>query len=424
MKKPGQAIRVIVADDQAVIRSGLGVFLNAYPDFKFVGEAVDGEEAVQLCELVHPDVVIMDVRMPNMDGITATRLIHQRWEEIHVLMFGNFRDNDLIESAMEAGAAGYLLKDINAKELAEALYHVTGVHPSKVNIPGPPQSPAIIESHQIKDNAEPTKAVSADEAIPVEGKMLLPRITGSSTNQELQRAGKIQTDILPGNAPHIPGWDLSAKLEPAHETSGDFYDFIPLENNKWGFVIADVSDKGMGAALFMALASTLIRTFAIQYPALPAFALNAVNRRILSDTRGSMYVTAFYGVLEPEIGRLRYVNAGHNPPIVISTQRGKRVDWLPRTGMALGVVEEAAWQQRIVKFIPGDTLILYTDGITEAQNSHGIYYGEHRLLEAAKAKAGCSAVEIQDFLLADVHHFTNQVTRQDDMTLMVVERQK
>jgi serine phosphatase RsbU (regulator of sigma subunit) len=244
-----------------------------------------------------------------------------------------------------------------------------------------------------------------------------------TVTQELVSAGKIQAGILPERLPKLNGWELTAFLEPARETSGDFYDVIPLANGNLGIVIADVTDKGIGAALIMALTSTLIRTYATQYPTLPAFAMSAVNRRILSDTRGNMFVTAFYGVLEPKIGRLRYVNAGHNPPFLISSQKGKPVDKLHGTGMALGVLESAVWNQKIVRFAPGDFLLLYTDGITEARNRHGEYFGEDRLLRTIRFKLGSSAEEIRESVLDEVRGFLGDEPRQDDIALMVLARE-
>ncbi|MEJ2599211.1 MAG: SpoIIE family protein phosphatase [Anaerolineales bacterium] len=401
-------LRIIVVDDQAIIRSGLGAFLMAYNELQLVGEASDGEEAIQLCEIVRPDVVLMDLKMPNMDGITATRVIIQRWPETRVIILTNFRDSAILDTALEAGAVGYLLKDITAQELANAIFQI-----SEGRQPETPQE-GTAASEQSPETESSVPLVDRSEEIPF--------IQGSLATQELLRAGKMQADILPDKPPVISGWGLAARLVPARETSGDFYDFIPLDNGKWGFVIADVSDKGMGAALFMALVSTLIRTYATQYPTLPAFALSAVNRRILKDTRGNMFVTTFYGVLDPETGRFRYVNAGHNPPILLSTQRSKHVDQLGKTGMALGVLEEASWQQKVVKFAPGDCLLLYTDGVTEAQNSNGAFYGQKRLLEAMRARMDCSAEKLQELLMEDIFHFIEGAPNQDDITMLVLTR--
>jgi len=240
--------------------------------------------------------------------------------------------------------------------------------------------------------------------------------------RELKTAGRIQADILPEHAPAIPGWDIAAALESARETSGDFYDFIQMPGGNYGIVIADVTDKGMGAALFMALSDTLIRSYASRYPSLPALTMGVVNERILADTRGNMFVTAFYGVLEPDTGRLRYVNAGHPPPYLISTQRGKPFDRLRPTGMALGVAEKAHWQQKVIRLSPGDTLLLFTDGVTEANNPSGEFFGEHRLMEVVRSKTGAPARQIQQVVLDAVHRFVGDTPPQDDIALIVIRR--
>lgn len=386
-------IRVIIVDDQPIIRSGLAAFLMAYPELQLVGEAGNGEEAVELCTLIQPDVVLMDVKMPHMDGITATHQIHARWPGIRVLILTSFKDDETVERAMQAGATGYILKDIGADDLIVAILKVFA-------------GERTIAAQDPQDSISGAPAHNDS-----------PR-----THQELISAGRIQASILPEQPPHLPGWDLTASLRSARETSGDFYDFIPLANGNLGIVIADVTDKGIGAALFMALSNTLIRTYAAQYPALPAFALGQVNRRILSDTRGSMFVTLFYGVLEPDTGRLRYVNAGHNPPFLISAQKGKPVDRLRGTGMALGVMADAAWQQKVAKFNPGDTLLLYTDGVTEAQDRVGNFFGERRLQEVIRRSRISSSLELQQAVFAEVDRFSRQAPLYDDMTLVVVRR--
>ena len=178
----------------------------------------------------------------------------------------------------------------------------------------------------------------------------------------------------------------------------------------------------MGAALFMALSSTLFRTYATQYATLPSFALSQVNERILSDTRSEMFVTAFYAVLEPDTGRMRYVNAGHNPPYLISNQKGKPFDRLRATGMALGVMEETVWSQKVIKLSPGDVLLLYTDGITEAQDRTGRFYGDRRLQEVLRSVGNRPAQEILDALLEDLKMFMGGAPQQDDVTLIVIRR--
>lgn len=239
--------------------------------------------------------------------------------------------------------------------------------------------------------------------------------------QELALAGRIQASFLPTNLPHVPGWQLAAALKPARETCGDFYDVIPLPNGRFGILIADVADKGMGAALYMALSRTLIRTYAIQYHTRPDYVLRVANRRILMDTDANMFVTVFYGVLDAVTGAMTYCNAGHNPPFLLGAQGG-RIAALRGTGMALGVIENATCEQREVQFAPGDALVLYTDGITEAQDARETFFGEGRLLRVARANLGRSAQEVQDALIDTVDGFVGDVPQFDDITVMVVVR--
>ena len=240
--------------------------------------------------------------------------------------------------------------------------------------------------------------------------------------RELALAGQIQAEFLPDNLPEVPGWQLAAMLEPARETSGDFYDVIPLPSGRLGILIADVADKGMGAALYMALSRTLIRTYAVEHETQPGLVFAAANHRILADTRAGLFVTVFYGVLDPTSGELTYSNAGHNPPYLLSSRNGNAIQELDRTGVPLGILDGGTWQQRTAHLAPGDVLLLYTDGITEAQNAQGAFFDEDRLLEVVRASAGRSALDIQNGLIAQVDAFVGDAPQFDDITLMVVVR--
>ncbi|MFM8319882.1 MAG: SpoIIE family protein phosphatase [Chloroflexota bacterium] len=529
-------IRVAIADDQALIRSGLSAFILSARDLILVGEAVTGEEAVQLCELVKPDVLLLDLKMPVVDGIEATRIIHQRWPEILIIVLTNLIEKGLARDALQAGAHGYLLKDITAEELSAAIRHLVeqrkAITPRSVSssdkqahLEALLQSvkdeaidasqlssllrrhlPLILPGCQVEVRLLPGRPLMAypaentedlpeagwrwlqtqsstrvlhidtyypwDEAAPCKRDLILAPVTGGSDQplggmavwpedageeigcllprvdsvlealalalpalqtpapraqrkelaEELAAAAKIQNELLPGRMPTLRGWDFAARLEPALETSGDFFDIIPLANNHWGLVIADVSDKGMGAALFMALSSTLIRTYAIQYPTLPALSISTVNERILNDSRSGMFVTAFYAVLEPVSGRLRYVNAGHNPPLLISGVRGKPVDRFRSTGMALGVMGDMIWKQKVARVMPGDVIVMYTDGVTDARDPQGRYYDEARLQALVRRVNSGTANEIIQAIIEDLDHFTGGAPRFDDVTLLVVKR--
>ncbi len=238
--------------------------------------------------------------------------------------------------------------------------------------------------------------------------------------QELTVAAEIQASFLPASLPHIEGWQLAATLRPARQTSGDFYDLMELPDGRLGLLIADVTDKGTGAALFMALSRTLIRTYAFEYLEQPEKALHAANKRILLDSRSSMFVTVFYGILDPASGTLSYCNAGHNPPYLLSDRAEPRP--LRNTGIPLGIVRDTTWTAETVTLEPGDVLVLYTDGVNEAQNSNGEFFDAERLLDAARSCRERTALEVQAAILAAVDRFVGDATQFDDLTVMALVR--
>ncbi len=172
----------------------------------------------------------------------------------------------------------------------------------------------------------------------------------------------------------------------------------------------------------MALSLTLLSTYAVEYDTQPELALSAANRRILADTRAGLFVTVFYGVLDPSSGELTYCNAGHNPPYLFSGRNGNAVQELDRTGLPLGILEDGTWQQGTAHLAPGDVLLMYTDGITEAQDGEESFFDEDRLLEIVRGGLGRSAQDIQDGLIAQVDAFVGDAPQSDDITLMVVVR--
>ncbi|PWB53521.1 MAG: hypothetical protein C3F13_08895 [Anaerolineales bacterium] len=241
------------------------------------------------------------------------------------------------------------------------------------------------------------------------------------TLQELSLARSIQASFLPEAIPQIPGWEIAAALEPARQIAGDFYDFISLPDGKLGFLIADVADKGLGSALYMALSNTLIRTFATQYPRDPAQVMKSANQQILRNARANLFVTVFFGVLDPVTGTLCYANAGHNPPFLIGST-GIRT--LGNTGMPLGIDEENDWSQDEVEILPGEILLLYTDGVTDAQNNAGEFIDRKIILNTVQKNSGKSVQVVQKNILEKVHHFVGDASRFDDLTLVILGREK
>jgi serine phosphatase RsbU (regulator of sigma subunit) len=246
--------------------------------------------------------------------------------------------------------------------------------------------------------------------------------------QEMAQARKMQTAFLPEELPQLRGWDVSARLDSMRQTSGDFYDFIPLADGRLGIVIADVADKGAAAALFMASSRTLLRAYAGEYPDQPEKVMAIVNRRLLSDTRAGLFVTGVYAVLDPVSGLLVYCNAGHNPPCLFRARPGEVPQLLKSTGMSLGVLEEHEWLQAEIQIHTGDVLVLYTDGLTDEQSASGEYYGAQKLNELVASLLSSiesqpvSALQIQQSIIADLDGFLAGTPRQDDLTLIVLKR--
>jgi serine phosphatase RsbU (regulator of sigma subunit) len=241
--------------------------------------------------------------------------------------------------------------------------------------------------------------------------------------RELEVGRDIQATFLPQSYPQEPGWELSALWRAARQVGGDFYDFIPLRpglaGSRWGVVIADVADKGVPAALFMALSRTLLRTVAISRVS-PADTLRRVNELILSDARSEQFVTIFYGVWEPSSGRFRYAVGGHNPP-VWATAEGQ-VRTLPGRGAALGVLDRADYREHEVLLEPGDSLLLYTDGLTDAVNGQMREFGLPGVLSVVRRSYQAPAPEMLEAVRAAVEAHVSGVEAYDDMTMVVLKR--
>ena len=195
---------------------------------------------------------------------------------------------------------------------------------------------------------------------------------------------------------------------------------IELPGGRLGLLIADVSDKGMPAALFMALTRTLVRAVVYDAPS-PAETLRRVNALIIPDNRQSMFVTAVYGVLSLASGEFTYANAGHNPPVWVS-RLGGTLESLRRTGAALGIIQDLSMDERTISLGPGDLLLLYTDGLTEAFSPEGETYGEERLRQVLKAPETSSARAALDALEASVNQFMGSLPAADDLTMLALKR--
>ncbi len=236
---------------------------------------------------------------------------------------------------------------------------------------------------------------------------------------EASLARQIQLTFIPDSLPRHPKWEFAARWETAREVGGDFYDVIELPDHKIGLFIADVADKGMPAALFMALTRTLMRAAILESDS-PAMAVRRVNDLLLPDTRQGMFVTAFLAVLDLENSDCIYVNAGHNPPLLI--RAAGQLERLTRTAIALGLMDQLNIRQKSFHLEAGDKLLLYTDGVTEAMSDHGDFFGENRLQDVLRESHTETAEELLTTIQERLNGFTGPVPLADDLTMLAVGR--
>jgi len=271
-----------------------------------------------------------------------------------------------------------------------------------------------------QDDLELLTAIASSAAIAIENARLYQvAVEKGRLERELQVAHEVQAGLLPRETPQVPGWEFAARWQPVREVAGDYYDFIPLDKGQLGLVIADVSDKGMPAALFMALTRSIVRASVVRAPS-PADGIAHANRLICADATGGMFVTLFYALLDPATGEFTYVNAGHNPPLLYRADQDGLIP-LTRTGMVLGVVEEAPFEQHTLRLSPGDLLLLYTDGVTDAIDAHERYFGMERLQRLILDHRHAPTGDVMAALERAIGEFTGSAAPFDDMAMVVTK---
>jgi len=236
---------------------------------------------------------------------------------------------------------------------------------------------------------------------------------------ELKMAHDIQQSFLPDVIPHLSGFELAAQNIPAKEVGGDFYDFIPISEGNIGLTIADVSGKGVPAALFMALSRTIVRAKATRSSRVRDVIRDA-NSLIMADAKSGMFVTLFYAVLDVSERTLTYVCAGHNPPVIFKAKTGTLMR-LNAKGIALGAIEDIELEERKIILDGGDIVVFYTDGVTEAINKNEEQFGEKRLITTIKANYELSANDMIEKIKAEVLAFCGDEPQFDDITLMALK---
>ena len=346
--------------------------------------AQNGEEALQhLTTDEGFEVMVTDLNMPVMDGLALLDRVNHLDSHPQPVVVSAYGDLPKIRAAMNRGAFDFLTKPIDFTDLETTIHK------------------ALEQMRLVKESSFAQKQVAA-------------------FRRELGLASSIQQSMLPQEFPAVPGLELYARMLPARNVGGDFFDFFFLKDGRLGVVIGDVSGKGVSAAIFMAICRSLLRSIAAQ-GLLPGEAVQETNRLICEDNRTDLFVTLFYGILNLDSGRFDFASAGHNPPYHFS--HFGDVAMLPTaeaTGTVAGVIADSRYATASVYLQPGDGLLLYTDGVTEARAQTGQMYGERGLESFLRRAYAGSVKEVINGLVDDVEAFAHDTPQSDDLTVLAL----
>ncbi len=385
------SIKILSVDDETDLELLLTQYFrrkirNGEYEFFF---AHNGLEALQVL-LKHPDIsiILSDINMPEMDGLTLLAKINEmRIPSLKCIMVSAYGDMDNIRQAMNGGAFDFATKPIDLDDLQRTIDKAV-------------EQIEYIRSAQ-KEHAQ-----------------LVDIQTDLSVAREIQHAILPRTfDLKLQDADKV---NIYASMLAAKDVGGDFYDFFPIDDHRMGFTIADVSGKGVPAAIFMAVSRTLIKATGLQDKPTNE-CMSTVNDILCDESVGSMFVTVFYGIYDLQTGQITFTNAGHNPPYILKADGQVEVVKSP-CNLVLGAVPDMPFSCDTLKLDPGDTLYMFTDGVTEAENKNHDQFGESRLEEALAECKGTDSKHIVDTVNAKVKEFINGAAQSDDITQLVIRR--
>jgi serine phosphatase RsbU (regulator of sigma subunit) len=376
--------KILVVDDTPSNIQSLAATLK--PAGYQVLVATNGQQALDVMAKVRPDLILLDIMMPIMDGFEACANIKANadWHDIPIIFLTAKTETADLVKGFELGAVDYVSKPFNAHELMARVHTHLTVDRLRTSVS---EKNAALEKAQQQMSAE------------------------------LDLARAMQVAILPSRFPVAVGCDGAARMLPATTMGGDFYDFIELPGGRIGLVMADVSGKGVPAAFFMAVARTNLNALAATASG-PADCLQRTNDVLLTQNPMDLFVTVFYAVFDPATGVLTYSNGGHNPPLL--RRANGHVEMLTSAaGLVLGMFP-ASYDEDTVQLAPGDTLVLYTDGVTEAFNVDVQMYEEARLVERVRDDGGATAKGLVTAIFDSVIGFSGAAPQSDDITVAVL----
>ncbi len=380
--------KILIVDDEPDLEFLINMNFNKQikaKEYNFV-YAQNGIEALQ--QLKNHDeisVVFTDINMPQMDGLTLLGKINENFPLLRTVIVSAYGDMSNIRTALNLGAFDFVTKPIDLMDLEKTL------------------------TKSVREAKERRSALNNRQKL-------------FSIENDLNVATKIQTSILPQTFPPFPErkeFELYAEMTPAREVGGDFYDFFFVDKDRLGFLIGDVSGKGVAAALFMAVSRTFLKATAL-IGLSPRDCLERINRSLYKESLPEMFVTMFYGILDITTGEIRYSNGGHNTPYIL--RKNGDVEGLEETGgIMVGAMEASRYKENEINLYSGDTLILYTDGVTEAFDPDEEEFGDERLIESLKKSAGLSVKEIIDGVSKEVELFSKGAEQSDDFTMLTLK---
>ena len=345
--------------------------------FVFAQNGVEALERLSQDEDI--DMVLSDINMPQMDGLTLLEQIPKVNPNIRSVIISAYGDMKNIRTAMNRGAFDFVTKPIDFEDLQGTI------------------------DRTLRHIAEWREALRSRDKLVV-------------LQNELDVARRMQQSILPTQFPRASGFGVYGKMEAARNLGGDFFDILYLDNGRIGLAIADVSDKGVPAALFMMSSRTLLKSAAMDNTD-PGEVLRQVSGLLHEDNEAGMFVTILYGVYDPSNRELAYANGGHNSPLVVRSDGTSTL--LPLTGgIALGIAPDIKFRQNTVTLSPGDTVVLYTDGVTEAMNGDGEQFGLGRLRKLFEATAPQDPERASLAVFEAVNAFVGESPQSDDITCL------
>ena len=236
--------------------------------------------------------------------------------------------------------------------------------------------------------------------------------------QELEAGRAVQKALLPDESPLVPGWDIWLYSKPANDVGGDLVDFMKIDQNRFGLVLGDVAGKGLGAALFMAKLQSTLRALVFNFESLAKLA-ESMNNIFYRDTIPNSFSSMFYIEISANSGKTRYVNAGHIPPVIIRKQQNTI---LPKGAQALGIMPSVSYHEQTLKLNVGEFLLIYSDGLSEARNSNGNFFGDEKILKITEGWEALNTRQAGQSLLDEVHKFARNTSQTDDLSLVILKR--